>query len=233
MPALSDPTTALYNGSLGVGFFVQDCGDPCATSPTRKYFTCSGGTCSQTAVPLTDQVQNPVAGLPVDNNGVSVLLPSVPSGGSPSAAGYLVLGIGTRSNNSPSGVVAYGADSNGYFTTVFNGVSYQAFLDSGSNGLFFHDSALQPNSDLWFCPTSTQTLSATTTGWAGFPSGSIQFQIANANTLFLSPNNVFSDLGGSMPGQFDWGLPFFLGRNVYVGLEGTASGLGTGPYWGY
>ena len=154
--AWSSPTTAYYNGSLGLGLFVQDCGETCAPPHTQNgnYFTCSGGTCTGTAVPVASQVQNPVASLPVDNNGVGLLLPSVPSGGSPSATGYLVLGIGTQSNNSPSGVVAYGANSSGNFTTAFNGASYESFIDSGSNGLFFPDSAIQTCGD-WYCPPST------------------------------------------------------------------------------
>ncbi len=237
--AWSSPTTALYNGSLGLGLFVQDCGETCAPPHTQNgnYFTCSGGTCTGTAVPVASQVQNPVASLPVDNNGVGLLLPSVPSGGSPSATGYLVLGIGTQSNNSPSGVVAYGANSSGNFTTAFNGASYESFVDSGSNGLFFPDSAIQTCGD-WYCPSpSLLTLSATTTGSSGSPSGTVDFQIANYNTLTASSNNVFSDIGGPTPsklsGLFDWGFPFFLGRNVYVGIEGTTSTLGTGPYWGY
>jgi hypothetical protein len=176
-----------------------------------------------------------VASLPVDKNGVILLLPSVPSGGSPSATGYLVLGIGTQSNNSPSGVLAYGANANGNFTTAFNGASYESFVDSGSNGLFFPDSAIQTCGD-WYCPSSLLTLSATTTGSGGSPSGTVEFQIANYSTL-PSSNNVFSDIGGPTPsllsGFFDWGLPFFLGRNVYVGIEGTTSTLGTGPYWAY
>jgi hypothetical protein len=232
--SFSSPTTALYNGSLGLGFFLQDCGPVCASSDrNRVYYTCSGGRCTGAAVPLDSQVHNPVASLPVDNNGVALLLPSVPSGGTPSATGYLVLGIGTQSNNSPSGVVAYGADQNGNFTTVFNNVTYESFLDSGSNGFFFTDNAIQGCGD-WFCPVSpsTLTLSAATTASAGSPSGSVQFQITNYDSL-SSSNNVFSNIGGSLPDLFDWGLPFFLGRNVYAGIEGTTSSLGMGPYWAY
>jgi hypothetical protein len=43
---------------------------------------------------------------------------------------------------------------------------------------------------------------------------------------------VFLELGGPDT-SFDWGLPFFLGRSVYVGIDGQTSSLGTGPYWAY
>ena len=57
-------------------------------------------------------------------------------------------------------------------------------------------------------------------------------------TLFNSANAVFTNYGGSVPSnlgstQFDWGLPFFFGRRVYVGIFGAHSSLGTGPYWAY
>jgi hypothetical protein len=176
----------------------------------------------------------------VDNNGVMVQLPGIPAGGSPSVNGSLVLGIGTQSNNVPSGVTAYPADpQHGEFITTFNGTEYTgSFIDSGSNGLAFPSpSASQlpdcasPNSD-WFCPSSTVSLSATNTGYSGSPSGTVSFQIGNFDTLTSSSNNAFDDIGGPS-GEFDWGLPFFFGRNVFVGLEGMGSSLGTGPYWAY
>jgi hypothetical protein len=231
--AFSSPDDALYNGSLGLGVFVQDCGDTCAASSQNgQYYTCAGGTCSPVAVPLTDQVQNPVASLPVDNNGIILMLPSVPSEGAPSATGYLVLGIGTQSNNSPSGLVAYGASESGNFTTVFDGVSYQGFIDSGSNGLFFPGAQIPTCRGGWYCPASTLALNATNRGAGGSPSGQVAFQIANFSNLSAS-NNAFSNIGAYQSGLFDWGLPFFLGRNVCVGIERASSSLASGPYWAY
>ena len=168
-----------------------------------------------------------------------VQLPSVPLGGLPSVNGYLVLGIGTRSNNAPSGVKTYAADQNGEFTTNFKGISYSSYIDSGSNGLFFPSPSrsLLPNcsspNSTWYCPSSTTSLSATNTGASGSPSGVVSFQIGNFDSLIASSNNVFAEIGGDGAGEFDWGLPFYFGRNVYMGLEGTESSLGSGLYWAY
>lgn len=226
------PAQAGYNGILGIGLFTADCGSECVSSSSIEfYYSCSGSTCTTTAVPLSDQVQNPVALLPVDNNGFIIRLPAVASGGTVSVDGILILGIGTQSNNSPSVITAaFATDANGEFTTAFNGISYSdSFMDSGSNGLFFNRNyvtALTICGD-WYCPSSTQTLSATIEG-----NYTVSFQIGNASTLFASVNNVFSELGGTYE-SFDWGLPFFLGRSVYVGIEGKTSSIGTGPYLAY
>ena len=73
------PADAGFNGILGVGPFAQDCGSTCSNSAGNgMYYACNGSTCSGTSVPLSNQVQNPVALLPQDNNGVIVQLPSVP-----------------------------------------------------------------------------------------------------------------------------------------------------------
>ena len=74
------------------------------------------------------------------------------------------------------------------------------------------------------------------TGATGSTSGSISFYIGNATNLFNNASNsFFAELGGtSLAGSgFDWGLPFFFGRPVFVGIEGTSSVLGSGPYWAY
>ena len=235
------PSVAGFNGILGVGLFTQDCGQVCANSANNgMYYSCSGLGCSGTAVALSHQVQNPVAFLPQDNNGVIVQLPGIAPEGSTAVNGFLVLGIDTRGNNASSGHTTYAANQFGEFTTNLNGISFvHSFIDSGSNGLFFTPPSTNPIPNCtpplsdWFCPSSTTSLSATNTGAPGFPSGLVPFQIGNFATLIRSSNTVFNDIGGFFPGGFDWGLPFFLGRNVYVGFEGKGSNLGTGPYWAY
>jgi hypothetical protein len=231
------PAQAGFNGVLGVGVFAEDCGAGCASSTTNgHYFNCTGSTCTGVAVALANQVQNPVSALPsADNNGVVVQLPSVPSGGAPYVFGLLVLGIDTQANNASTGKTAYPTSVTGNFSTFFNGASYSSFLDTGSNGLFFVDSALPVCMTFWFCPPATTPLTATNTGALGAPSGQVSFNIGNASSLFATGNSVFAELGGpTMPAAgFDWGLPFFLGRNVFVGIEGKTSNLGAGPYWAY
>jgi Protein of unknown function (DUF3443) len=234
------PSVAGFNGILGVGLFAQDCGSGCQSRPNNgRYYTCSGTSCTGAAVPLDSQVQNPVALLPQDNNGVIVQLPGIPLGGSRSVNGSLLLGIGTQPNNTVSGVTTFPANQSGNFTTTFNSTTLShSFIDSGSNGLFFPSASQVPNCSgglsAWFCPSSTVDLSATNTGALGSPSGAVSFQIGNFASLINSNNYVFPDIGGTFSSGFDWGLPFFFGRNVHVGLEGRAApSLGTGPFWAY
>lgn len=241
------PQASGINGILGVGVFDQDCGSACVNSASiGMYFGCSGASCSGITVPLANQVQNPVAHLPADNsgvadnNGVIVQLPAVPANGAAFLNGTVVLGVGTRSNNTLSGVTTFGTNQFAEFTTVFNGASLtRSFIDSGSNGLFFNAPSTQlapcpaPNAS-FYCPPAITTLSATNSAASGSPSGALSFQIANFNSLLATSNFVFSNMGGVAFGTgFDWGLPFFMGRNVVVGIEGKRSNLGTGPYWAY
>ena len=235
------PAEAGFNGILGVGLFTEDCGSRCTSNKGNgMYYSCIGSFCSATTVPLSNQVKNPVSLLPLDNNGFIVqFLTPVPIGGLPSVNGNLILGIDTRSNNTPPAVITvYPADpTSGEFITVFNNENTysDSFIDSGSNGLFFPNTLSLPTcyNDNWFCPISTQSLYATTQGYTtGSPIGTVLFQIGDADALFQTSNKVFIELGGPAT-TFDWGLPFFLGQSVYVGIDGQTSSLGTGPYWAY
>jgi hypothetical protein len=241
----TDPISAGFNGILGVGLFAQDCGLSCdstqgGTNNNSIYFSCkAGGVCHGTGVVTASQVTNPVAKLSVDNNGVIVALTTnVPDTGATSVTGYLIFGIGTSVNNSPAGTTSFPTDGSGNFSTSFNGTSYGgSFIDSGSNGLYFPQPsslATCSNAPSFYCPSSQMSFSATQNAVLGTASNQIFFNVANANTE-LSDNNtnmVFNNLAGPFP-EFDWGLPFFLGRNIFVGLEGQTSPLGTGPYWAY
>ena len=235
------------NGILGVGQFVQDCSSdvPCPTT-NNQYYSCPSSTsCATIAATVAQQVLNPVALFATDNNGVIIELPGV-SGAEATVSGSLVFGIGTESNNGLNGATVYTAGSSstnypGNFSTDFNGSNYTnaAFIDSGSNAYFFPDANIPgcPSSSgvsAFYCPSGTQNLSATTLGTNG-TSGTVNFSIANAVNMFTDdPNDAaYADLGGPATGYFDWGLPFFYGRNVFTAIEGKSAPGGTPPYWAY
>ncbi len=235
----TSPEDAGFNGILGVGLFADDCGSGCASDANNgMYYSCVGNSCTGIKMPVAQQVTNPVALLPEDNNGVVLVLPSVPTGGVGTVNGTLFLGIGTQDNNTPTGVTKIPANSSGEMSTTYAGNTTSAILDSGSNGIFFDNSGqpfcASPAPD-WFCPTSLQTLSATHKGSGGSPNLAVSFKIGNfLNYWNTTTNAVFSDVGArSGHSMFIWGLPFHFGRSVYVGIENTTSTIGTGPYWAY
>jgi hypothetical protein len=246
-PAPVQDTVSAFgaNGIIGVSTFLQDCGLACAPGygpVPGTYYTCPGGTCSPVSVPLAEQVPNPVSMLPAGyNNGVVLQLPGVPAGGSLTVSGSLILGVGTESNNTLGSAKIYDLDPNtGNFSTTFNGTSYYdaAFLDSGSNGYFFY-SGLSPCGSRsyapgFYCPKTTQSLSATNSGYSNGNSATASFSVANANNLLSGANTAFSNLGGSgIISSFDWGLPFFFGRTVYNVFDGQSAIYGAGPYVAY
>jgi hypothetical protein len=229
------------NGVLGVGNFIQDCGPACTLAGSSNpglYFTCSPSGCQSISQGLAQQVQNPVAAFAADNNGVVIELPAIPATGAPGASGAMVFGIGTQSNNGLGAATVIGLNSTGNFTTLINNQRLPiSFVDSGSNGLFFLSSAETGMpvcaSNPFYCPASTRSFTATNTGTNG-ASTSISFSVANANTLFSAGRNfIFNNLAAPNPGHFDWGLPFFFGRNVFIAFAGRNTPAGPGPYTAY
>ncbi|MDE2449044.1 MAG: DUF3443 family protein, partial [Gammaproteobacteria bacterium] len=103
----------------------------------------------------------------------------------------------------------------------------------------------------WFCPSSELNLSAINMGQNGLQS-TVNFSLGNAYTLFNGSTSgvVFNDIGASSGSQltdcttqtaagqdtgcaFDFGFPFFLGRNVYIAFAGANTAWGMGPYFAY
>jgi hypothetical protein len=238
-----DLSTLGANGVLGIGPYAQDCGTVCTASGASNpglYYACPAAGCAVTTESLANQVQNPVVLFPTDNNGVIIELPSV-TGAEASVSGSMIFGIGTRSNNGLGSAAVYTVDpSSGNFTTAFNGVSYTdaGFLDTGSNAIYFLDSNTTgmptcTDATFWYCPTGTQSFSATNQGANG-ANGSVTFTVGNADTLSAgATTGVANGLAGPNPGTFDWGLPFFFGRTVYTAIEGQNTPGGVGPYWAY
>jgi hypothetical protein len=245
-PPLNSVQALGANGLLGLGVFQQDCGTPCAVSALPgRYFICPAGACVGAQVNLAQQLQNPVGMFPVDHNGFIIQLPSVPVTGSFSVSGFVIFGIGTQGNNSLGNAQVVRVDSTGAFNTMFNGSTYtNSFIDTGSNALFFADASIpscaSPATN-FYCPGGPLNLNATNQGKTdqgptGAPSV-VAFQVANATFLFAANPNAFAlgNLAGTNldPTRFDWGLPFFFGRNVFTAIEGQNTPAGPGPYLAY
>ena len=235
------------NGILGVGLEPLDCGPACdpsagGTAPP-VYFSCgASGNCQAAFVAMAKQVNNPVVLFSTDNNGLILQMQPL-SAPAATATGSLIFGIGTQSNNQVGSAKIFTLDNFDNFTTKFNSQTLTgSFIDSGSNGFFFSDAAIAQcagNSIApgFFCPASPQNLSAQNIG-VNSAQSTVNFSVGNAVTMFQSNpgDSAFPALGGSgFTGSFDWGLPFFYGRSVFVAIDGQTMPAGTAasPWWAY
>lgn len=228
------PARLAANGILGVGSARYDCGSGCvSTLANGVYYSCPSTTsCNNSLMPLSGQVANPVNSFATDNNGVLITMPALGASGATSATGSVTFGIGTQTNNAlPStGVGRYTTDHYGDLQSATLGGSggLTAFLDTGSNGLFFVDATIPQCASGFFCPTSTVQRVATVTGFNG-TSDTLTLSIANSQNLFSGNNGnnyAFNDLAGSIStiSDLDLGMPFFYGRTVYIGYDSLPSG---------
>jgi len=227
------------NGILGVGLFNFDCGSVCANRVVSgTYYGCTETACTGTVLPVVSQVRNPVAAFATDNNGVALILPAVPADGATTLTGALVFGIGTQANNQLGSATVYATDSRGNFSTTYKGRTFtSSFLDSGSNALFFTDPTIPlcPALSGFYCPAETLSLSAVNTSFNGVASGTVDFTVENAQALAstVAAASVGVNAAGiGIPG-FDFGLPFYFGRTVFVAISGASTPGGPGPYWAY
>ena len=204
------------------------------------YYVCPGAgsvTCRATTVALDHQVANPVAALGSDNNGITVQLEAVPQQGAATASGTVEFGVDTQPDNALDGA--------GTFTTNYNGFAETAFVDSGSNGYYFTDHSLNrcATASYFYCPVAGQSptsvpMTVAIVGQNG-ASATTGFTVDNAEQLFKANAAALPGLAGPVPGasglalMFDWGLPLFYGKRIYVAIEGQSTAAGPGPFVAY
>jgi len=217
-------------------------------------FVSCGTVCGDTAANF--QVTNPVFNFTGDNNGVILELPAVTSTAA-TLSGSLIFGIGTQSNNALGSAAVLLLDNNDSISTAFSGQTLNSsFIDSGSNGLFFPNGIESnfPGGNIPICTTNTSfycpaTLTAfSATNESGSTNSSVNFSVDNAdNLLSQNPTDfVFVNLAGPQGSgacsttntgacTFDWGLPFFYGRNVFTAIRGATepTGVPAGPFFAY
>ncbi|WP_246024920.1 DUF3443 family protein [Paraburkholderia dinghuensis] len=231
--SLNSPAALGANGILGVGVARYDCGTACAGSTARwGYYYADTNPATAVVMPLVNQVTNPVSLFAVNNNGVIVEMPTIPSDGAATATGTVTFGIDTQANNllAGAGAAVFNTDLHGDFTGSYNGAgTVSTYIDSGSNALIFEDATI-PQSGGFFAPASALTRSVALSSTNG-SAATVSFNIGNASSLYASINYAFNNLGAYLAQTIDLGLPFFYGRRVYYGIaDKTSAGGGTGPY---
>lgn len=227
------------NGLIGINQIFPDCGSACtgADPAPANYYSCSGSACAVAAVDLADQVTNPIAAFASDNNGAVLEFPSVPATGAATLTGSLTFGIGTQSDNGLGSATVMTVDDVGNMTTVYNAQTLSmSYIDSGTTELDFTDSTIKQctgDNAGYYCPSSTVSASAQNKGLNGATT-TVSFSVANANTLFNTSDTAFDDIAATgTSGTFAWGFPLFVGRSVFIGLQGKSTPGGPGPYVAY
>jgi hypothetical protein len=230
------------NGILGIGPFAADCPNCVNQVIPATYYNCSTATsCANSMVPAADVVPNPVTRFATDNNGTIIELPAVsnPAAGELTMSGSLIFGIDTQTNNVSGTQTVLTVDLNAELLMTFNNQTLaNSFIDSGSNGIYFNDTALSACTTKgltdFYCPTNTVDFGLSIQGENGAMANNLTFSVANTQTMLnANPSfNVFPDLAGTNPnpGSFDYGLPFFYGRRVAVAVQDAKTTVGTGPY---
>ncbi len=235
------------NGVLGIGVFVEDCGAACAAAatPVPIYFGCTGaGACTAENVALSAQVTNPIAMFAVDNNGVIINLPNPQNAnGDTTLSGEMTFGIATQADNAlpVAALTVLAADSNGDFTATYNGGNtvLPALLDSATDSYSFDDPSIAVCATGafvgYYCPAiSPQSLFAVNTGaGANGAVNTAQFAIADPSAFVVGASALPNLGSGSGSTGFTWGLPFFFGRTIYIGIDQRSGGGFTGPYYAY
>ena len=64
-------------------------------------------------------------------------------------------------------------------------------------------------------------------------SSTVNFAIADPNTFVANATAFINLAGGGGATHFTWGMPFFYGRKIYIGIDQRVAGTYMGPYYAY
>jgi len=230
------------NGLIGLNVIRHDCQTSCQSPAASIYYDCAGANCTGVAVPLAEQLPNPVIQFVTDNNGVTLNFPAVGEGGQSTVSGTMTFGINTQGNNIlPSTAQQMTTTVFGEVTASFNGLPMPGFVDSGSSAYFIVDPSIGQcpssfSSLPWFCPTAPATLSASLQSESGATLG-VSFTLFNTeselgNGLNAAHEGIGQNLGLFGAGELDLGMPFIYGKRITFGIQGSDDfSSGTQPFF--
>jgi hypothetical protein len=218
------------NGLIGVDVLRRDCLESCQTLTSTLYYDCAGANCSPVAMPVANQLPNPISRFASDNNGMTLSFPAVAQGGSASVTGTMTFGINTENNNAPPTVQQLATTASATTIATYNGQAMQAIIDSGSGAYYFPNAGITEcptsfSNTPWLCPSQNSLQTATLQGELGGSFG-IDFDIYNAvSELGGNSNSAHAGVGVNMNlfgmSLLDLGLPYFFGKTITFGIQGN------------
>jgi hypothetical protein len=240
--AAKGPSSFGGNGLIGLNVIRHDCQTSCESPAASMYYDCAGPTCTGIAVPLAEQVPNPVIQFATDNNGMTLNFPAVGQGGQGTASGTMTFGVNTQSNNVlPDTAQQMTTTVFGEVTASFNGLPMPGFIDSGSSAYFIVDPSISLcptsfSSQPWYCPPAPAALSASLQSESGATLG-VSFTLFNTESELGNGSNAAHEGIGQNMGLFgggvlDLGMPFIYGKRITFGIQGSDDfSTGTQPFF--
>lgn len=191
-----------------------------------------------------NHLANPVAKFTTHNNGEVFNFRDADSHGEKAVKGTITFGIGTADNNRIDGAQYIPLDSNGLFTTTFDGVTFpSSYIDSGTPQLILADPALSvcdTASSYYYDDAATHrsaslqenaaAVALNAPSAAATPQGdpAVPVDVVVANRAVACRPVHAGVVGGiaeisTTQGKFVWGLPFFLGKRVFLVQQQAAT----------
>lgn len=229
------------NGIIGVNPMVYLSN---SDSYTNYTYVCSNGNCSEinSGIPVTYLNVNPVSKFSRDNNGEKISLPSVDPYSESPVYGTLTFGLNTKSNNQlPANVNSLRGDPSnpiGMFLGVSADYPFTTLYDTGTNYLYFYTDQIQPCTNgafYFYCPDSTAIWNSYVFSYDAIGDYFLlEFPIGPIEPIIDNYYPVLPQFGTYAPAGYGlYGLPFFLGKDVYIGFTGYTTSMGDGPTWGF